>query len=94
MALIPPVGFNISIFVLGRQSKEEDVCSSPEIIVDEESSHYLQQEEESKSQQDSDDMGCDYQFYDILGVDVDASLSEIQEAYLRVKSESNSSYSV
>lgn len=39
-------------------------------------------------------MGCDYQFYDILGVDVDASLSEIQEAYLRVKSEPNFSYSV
>ena len=39
-------------------------------------------------------MGCDYQFYDILGVDVDACLSEIQDAYLRVKSESNSSYSV
>ena len=33
-------------------------------------------------------MGCDYQFYNILGVDVDASLLEIQEAYLRVKSES------
>ena len=39
-------------------------------------------------------MGCDYQFYNILGVDVDACLSEIQEAYLRVKSEFNSSYSV
>jgi hypothetical protein len=33
-------------------------------------------------------MGCDYQFYNILGVDFDASLLEIQEAYLRVKSES------